>query len=88
MLCEADHAKSVELHEQITANSEELLQKLGLTYRVVTNCGGDLGLGQVKNMILRHGYHQRIHTEKLILHRIFMISKPEDLISDIGMVIN
>lgn len=48
ILCEADHAKSVELHEQITANSEELIQKLGLAYHVVANCGGDLGLGQVK----------------------------------------
>ncbi|HLP44132.1 MAG TPA: aminoacyl--tRNA ligase-related protein, partial [Candidatus Nanoarchaeia archaeon] len=48
VLCEASHEKSVELHEEITANSEELLQKLGLAYHVVANCGGDLGLGQVK----------------------------------------
>ncbi|MBU6214452.1 serine--tRNA ligase [Patescibacteria group bacterium] len=48
VLCEADHATSVQLHEEITANSEKLLQELGLHYRVVVNCGGDLGLGQVK----------------------------------------
>ena len=48
ILCEASHEESVRLHEEITANSETLLQELGLPYRVVVNCGGDLGLGQVK----------------------------------------
>ncbi len=48
VLCEADHQKSVELHEEITANVEEMLQELGIPYHVVLNCGGDLGLGQVK----------------------------------------
>jgi seryl-tRNA synthetase len=48
VLCEASHEESVRLHEEITANSEALLQELGLPYHVVVNCGGDLGLGQVK----------------------------------------
>jgi seryl-tRNA synthetase len=48
ILCEANHETSVQWHEEITANSEELLQELELPYRVVVNCGGDLGLGQVK----------------------------------------
>ena len=48
ILCEASHEQSVKFHEEITANSEMLLQGLGLPYRVVVNCGGDLGLGQVK----------------------------------------
>jgi len=48
VFCEADHATSVALHEDITGNSEKLLQELGLHYHVVVNCGGDLGLGQVK----------------------------------------
>ena len=48
ILCEASHEESVKFHEEITANSEKLLQSLGLPYRVVVNCGGDLGLGQVK----------------------------------------
>lgn len=48
MLCEASHEQSVKYHEELTANSEALLQELGLPYRVVINCGGDLGLGQVK----------------------------------------
>ncbi|MFA6502952.1 MAG: serine--tRNA ligase [Candidatus Paceibacterota bacterium] len=48
ILCQADHAESVRLHEELTENSEKLLQELGLHYHVVVNCGGDLGLGQVK----------------------------------------
>jgi seryl-tRNA synthetase len=48
VLCEASHEESVRLHEELTANAEEFLQKLNLPYRVVVNCGGDLGLGQVK----------------------------------------
>lgn len=48
ILCLADHEESVRWHEEITKNSEELMQELKLPYRVVVNCGGDLGLGQVK----------------------------------------
>ncbi len=48
VLCEASHEESVKLHEELTLNSEKLLQELGLPYHVVINCGGDLGLGQVK----------------------------------------
>ena len=48
VLCEASHEESVKLHEELTLNSEKLLQELGLAYHVVINCGGDLGLGQVK----------------------------------------
>jgi seryl-tRNA synthetase len=48
VLCEASHEESVKYHEEIQKNTEELTQALGLPYRVVVNCGGDLGLGQVK----------------------------------------
>lgn len=48
VLCEASHEESVKLHEEITKNAEELVQGLGIPYHVVANCGGDLGLGQVK----------------------------------------
>lgn len=48
VLCEASHEESVRLHEEITANAEEAIQLLGIPYHVVVNCGGDLGLGQVK----------------------------------------
>jgi len=48
VLCEASHELSQKLHEDITRNAENLMQKLEIPYRVVVNCGGDLGLGQVK----------------------------------------
>ena len=48
VLCEARHDESVKHHEELTANSEALLQELKLPYHVVLNCGGDIGLGQVK----------------------------------------
>ncbi len=43
-----DEAVSKQHHEDIVANAEELLQALGLPYRVVLVCGGDLGAPQVK----------------------------------------
>lgn len=48
VLCEASHTESVRLHEELTQHAEEFLQLLALPYHVVVNCGGDLGLGQVK----------------------------------------
>jgi len=48
VLCRADHQESVKWHEELTKNSEEIMQALEIPYRVVLNCGGDLGLGQVK----------------------------------------
>jgi seryl-tRNA synthetase len=48
ILCEASHAKSVELHEEINRNTEEFIESLGIPYHTVVNCGGDLGQGQVK----------------------------------------
>lgn len=48
VLCEANHQTSVEQHEALTHNAEELLEALNIPYHVVVNCGGDLGLGQVK----------------------------------------
>jgi seryl-tRNA synthetase len=48
VLSEADHRQSVDLHEEITKNAEEVMQLLNIPYHVVVNCGGDLGLGQVK----------------------------------------
>ena len=48
VLCEANHQTSVELHEAINRNTEEFIELLGIPYHTVVNCGGDLGLGQVK----------------------------------------
>jgi len=48
VLCEADHQESVKWHEWVNRNTEEFVESLGIPYRTVVNCGGDLGLGQVK----------------------------------------
>lgn len=47
-LCEASHETSVALHEELNRNTEEFIEQLGIPYHTVVNCGGDLGLGQVK----------------------------------------
>jgi seryl-tRNA synthetase len=43
----ADHEESVRWHEQLIANSEELVKALELPYRVVNVCTGDMGDGKV-----------------------------------------
>jgi len=48
VLCEASHEESVKWHEEITRNTEEFMQSLGIPYHVVLNCGADIGQGQVK----------------------------------------
>jgi seryl-tRNA synthetase len=48
VLCEASHEQTVQFHEEILANSEDLMQKLGLPHRVILLAAGDIGLGQVK----------------------------------------
>ena len=48
LLCEASHEESVKWHEWINRNTEEFIESLGIPYRTVVNCGGDLGQGQVK----------------------------------------
>jgi len=48
IICEASHEESVKLHEEVNRNTEEFIESLGIPYQTVTNCGADLGLGQVK----------------------------------------
>jgi seryl-tRNA synthetase len=48
VLCEASHEESVRWHEWINRNTEEFIESLGIPYRTVLNCGGDIGQGQVK----------------------------------------
>ena len=43
-----DEEKSKEYHAEILANSEAVMQAMGLPYRVVNVCTGDLGRGQVQ----------------------------------------
>ncbi len=48
VLCKAEHGESVRLHEWLHHNTEEFIELLNIPYHTVVNCGGDLGLGQVK----------------------------------------
>ena len=48
VLCRAEHDESVRLHEGLNRNTEEFIELLNIPYHTVVNCGGDLGLGQVK----------------------------------------
>ncbi len=48
LLCEASHEESVKWHEWLNRNTEEFIELLKIPYHTVVNCGGDLGLGQVK----------------------------------------
>jgi seryl-tRNA synthetase len=48
VLCKAEHDESVRLHEWLNRNTEEFIELLKIPYHTVANCGGDLGLGQVK----------------------------------------
>lgn len=48
ILCEASHEESVKYHEEVNRNTEEFIESLNIPYHTVVNCGGDLGLGQVK----------------------------------------
>ena len=58
----ADAQRSIEHHQSILKNSEDLLQALELPYRVVNVCGGDLGAPQIQKfdietwMPSRNGY--------------------------------
>lgn len=47
ILCENDPEVSAKLHAEILQNAEDVLQALGLPYRVVAVCTGDMGRGQV-----------------------------------------
>lgn len=48
VLCEADHGKSAELHEELNRNMEEFIESLGIPYRRLLISTGDLSLGKVK----------------------------------------
>ena len=48
VVCRNDPEESLRWHQTILRNSEELLEKLELPYRVVNVCGGDLGRPQIQ----------------------------------------
>jgi seryl-tRNA synthetase len=48
VVCRGDEEESRRFHQFILGNAEEVVQALGLPYRVVNVCGGDLGAAQVQ----------------------------------------
>jgi seryl-tRNA synthetase len=48
VICKNDPAESAKYHEEILANAEAVMQAIGIPYRVVKVCTGDLGRGQAK----------------------------------------
>ena len=48
IVCRADDEESLRWHHEILANSEQVMQALGLAYRIVNVCSGDLGRPQVQ----------------------------------------
>lgn len=49
ILCEASHQESVKYHEEINRNFEEFLESLGIPYRRLEICAGDLKAAHVKS---------------------------------------
>ena len=49
VFCEASHELSVKIHEELTRNNEEFIESLGLPYRRLIICAGDLKSAQVKS---------------------------------------
>lgn len=47
VLCEADEKKSLALFEEIRTNAEDVLNALGLPYRIMDVCTGDMGRGKI-----------------------------------------
>ena len=48
VICENDAEQSAKYHEEIRNNAEGVMQAMGIPYRVVKVCTGDLGRGQAK----------------------------------------
>ncbi|MBS1989221.1 MAG: serine--tRNA ligase [Cyanobacteria bacterium SZAS LIN-3] len=48
VICRNDEALSLQEHNNLLQNAEDILQALELPYRVVAVCAGEMGLGQVR----------------------------------------
>ncbi len=52
VVCRNDVEESKRFHQEILQNAEDVMRALGLPYRVVNVCTGDLGMGQVQKFDL------------------------------------
>ncbi|PIP87023.1 serine--tRNA ligase [Candidatus Campbellbacteria bacterium CG22_combo_CG10-13_8_21_14_all_36_13] len=49
IICEASHEESVKFHEELNRNTEEFIESLGIPYRQLEICAGDLKGAHVKS---------------------------------------
>lgn len=49
ILCKASHEESVKFHEELNRNTEEFIESLGIPYRQLVMCTGDLKAAHVKS---------------------------------------
>ena len=76
---------SWQIHEELLANAEEVFQKLGIPYRVVSISVPEISERlQRKNMILKHGCPARTHTRKLCPARTVPPTRQSGSISRCG----
>ena len=59
----------------MTANAEDILQKLQLPYRVMALSTGDMGFLLLKRMIWKYGFQHKKHIEKSVHVLIVKIFK-------------
>jgi seryl-tRNA synthetase len=48
VICENDYKESEKYHQEITAIAEEIVKELGIPYRVMEICSGDMGAGKYR----------------------------------------
>ena len=48
VICKNDYEEMKRVHEELLANAEHIVKSLGLCYRVVEVCTGEMGMGQVR----------------------------------------
>ena len=48
VICKNDYEEMKRIHEELLANAEHIVKSLGLCYRVVEVCTGEMGMGQVR----------------------------------------
>ena len=62
------------LLEDMTQNAEAILEELGLPYRRVILCTGDIGFSASKTYDLEYGYQVMTTIKKLVLAQTVLIS--------------
>ena len=70
----------------MTQNAEAILEELGLPYRRVILCTGDIGFSASKTYDLEYGYQVMTTIKKLVLAQTVLISKRVVLTSALNVM--